>query len=271
MRVSIITINRNNCEGLRRTMASVLAQTTANFEYIVIDGASTDGSADAIRACADRLAHWVSEPDGGIYEAMNKGIAAAGGDYCIFMNSGDTFHAPDVLAQCLPRLCDKDFYVGDMQQTGTGHRLIKAPATVTAYYLANKFLSHQAAFIRTALLKARPYQTRYRVYADWEQMFYELIMRNASYERLPLTVADFDTTGISSSPETEARRALEHRAVLDSCLPPRLVEALTGRTRFEHKMRFALEKTPLRRDVKILRNVLKALPRDLWRSIRKRG
>ena len=89
MKLSVITINFNNRDGLRKTIESVVNQTYNDFEYIIIDGGSTDGSVDVIKEYADRIDYWVSEPDKGIYNAMNKGIDVAKGEYCIFMNSGD--------------------------------------------------------------------------------------------------------------------------------------------------------------------------------------
>ena len=99
MKFSIITINYNNCEGLRRTIESVVNQTCHDFEYIIIDGGSTDGSVDVIKQYADQIDYWVSEPDKGIYNAMNKGVAVAKGEYCLFLNSGDSLHNNSALAK----------------------------------------------------------------------------------------------------------------------------------------------------------------------------
>lgn len=96
MKLSIITINYNNREGLRKTIESVVAQTTREFEYIVIDGGSTDGSVDVIKEFSDYIDYWVSEPDKGIYNAMNKGVKVAHGDYCQFLNSGDWLYDSNV-------------------------------------------------------------------------------------------------------------------------------------------------------------------------------
>ena len=95
--LSIITINRNNAAGLRKTIESVVSQTYTDFDYIIIDGASTDESVDVIKEYADRITYWVSEPDTGIYNAMNKGILKANGEYCLFLNSGDWLYDNDVL------------------------------------------------------------------------------------------------------------------------------------------------------------------------------
>ena len=97
MKYSIITINYNNRDGLEMTINSVLEQTYKDFEYIIIDGGSTDGSLEVIKKHAAQIDYWVSEPDNGIYNAMNKGIRKATGDYLNFMNSGDTYHTSSVL------------------------------------------------------------------------------------------------------------------------------------------------------------------------------
>ena len=96
-KVSVITVNYNNADGLKRTLESLFAQTFTDYESIVIDGGSTDGSREIIENFADRITYWVSEPDGGIYHAMNKGIRQATGLYYNFMNSGDLFEDPTVL------------------------------------------------------------------------------------------------------------------------------------------------------------------------------
>ena len=102
MKLSIITINYNNLAGLQKTMESVFSQTCKDFEYIVIDGASTDGSAEYIRAHADQLTYWVSEKDTGIYNAMNKGVRAAKGEYLLMLNSGDFLVDDRVIERILP-------------------------------------------------------------------------------------------------------------------------------------------------------------------------
>ena len=98
-KVSIITINFNNSKGLERTFKSVFEQTFQNFEYIVIDGQSIDGSKDLIKANSNKIAYWISEKDHGVYQAMNKGIQQASGEYVLFLNSGDHFTHERILEQ----------------------------------------------------------------------------------------------------------------------------------------------------------------------------
>ena len=99
VKISVVTVCFNSVSTLERTMLSVLNQTYPNIEYIIIDGGSTDGTVDIIKKYVDKLAYWVSEPDKGVYDAMNKGVLLATGDYTIFMNSGDRFYNNDVLAK----------------------------------------------------------------------------------------------------------------------------------------------------------------------------
>ncbi len=97
MKLSIITVNLNNARGLEKTIQSVIAQTFYNYEFIIIDGGSTDDSINIIKKYEDHITYWVSETDGGIYAGMNKGLFIAKGDYVNFMNSGDCYHSKDVL------------------------------------------------------------------------------------------------------------------------------------------------------------------------------
>ena len=112
MKFSIITVNYNNKEGLRNTIESVIHQTYRDFEYIVIDGGSTDGSVDILKKYDQQINYWVSEKDSGIYNAMNKGISKAHGEYLNFMNSGDCFYALDNLERVAKYQYETDFIVG---------------------------------------------------------------------------------------------------------------------------------------------------------------
>ena len=275
IKISIITVCYNDCEGLRRTMDSVAQQTAvrgADYEYIVIDGGSTDGSAELLKSRSDEVDALVSEPDQGIYYAMNKGIALAHGTFCNFMNAGDTFAADNTVARVVERLADKDYYIGHQLNLPPHKKFIKAPKQITATQLAAKALSHQATFIRTSLLKARPYQVEYHILADWEQMLYELILHNASYERLDFTVAHFDTTGLSAQSGRDGRYGEEQRRMLHTLFSPRLAQALIGKDRTERKMLHAISKPDAwERDMKLLRNLLKVLPKDLWHKITGKG
>ena len=112
MKLSIITINYNHKEGLLKTIKSVVNQTYHDIEYIVIDGGSTDGSVDVVKQYEDSISYWVSEPDCGIYNAMNKGVAKATGEYCLFLNSGDSLHGTDSILEFVSKLSGEDLLMG---------------------------------------------------------------------------------------------------------------------------------------------------------------
>ncbi|MGM9692686.1 MAG: glycosyltransferase family 2 protein [Alloprevotella sp.] len=268
MKISVITINYNNRDGLDRTIQSVLSQSARDYEYIVIDGASTDGSIDVIKHYAGRIDKWVSEPDTGIYNAMNKGIARAEGDYCLFMNSGDTFHGADILLRVIPLLQGGDFYSGDLCFMFKKPQVKRAPQRISAYYMFHRALFHQATFIRTPLLKEMPYTETYRIVSDWEQMLREIVFNNRSYQRLDFIVADFDTSGISSQDAHKELLESEMDDVRKRLFPPQIYKDYSGNDPFISKIMYACYCKPgLSGDFKILRNTLKRLLRDIWYTV----
>lgn len=284
MKISIITINYNIREGLARTLASVAEQTCRDFEYIIIDGGSTDGSVEEIQHHAAIIDYWVSEPDGGIYNAMNKGIAKAQGDYCLFLNSSDTLYSPDIIAKVVPLLDGTDFCAGDICFLYEKPEVKVVPDEITAYYMFHSILFHQSTFIRTALLKAEPYSENYRIVSDWEQMLREIVFCNATYKHLPLIVANFDTAGMSLSPENDKLLQKELTAVRKKYFPPLIYKDYVelAEVRAEGRMKQLLMmyndndifmkkilhsyyfKSPLSGDLKMLRNVIKKTCRDMF-------
>ena len=151
MKLSVITINYNNRDGLRKTIESVVNQTCKDFEYVIIDGGSTDGSVDVIKEYADRINYWVSEPDKGIYNAMNKGIDVAQGEYCLFLNSGDYLFDNYVLSEVALHLDGTDVITGCLK-LDTGE-FWYAHKEITLSLLYKGFsLSHPASFIKTKYL-----------------------------------------------------------------------------------------------------------------------
>ncbi len=273
MKLTVITINYNNRDGLLRTLSSVTGQQLTEeqrreVEYIVVDGGSTDGSVDVIRRHAGGITAWVSEPDGGIFNAMNKGVAMAKGEYVNFMNSGDRFHSPDVLAKTLPLLAGKDFYIGHQLNTGGSRtRRLYAPKKVSAALLLHKALPHQSTFIKAGLLRKHPYREDLRLVSDWEQMLHEMVFCDATYGKIDHFVADFDTGGTSHKEDNRCLYHEETERVLREALPPRLHAFVTGGgNRYLRKIHFAAgEEKTLRRDWKILRNAVKLLITDLFR------
>ena len=229
MRLSIITINKNNKEGLQRTMESVLCkQFFHDFEYIVIDGASDDGSIEVIKHYQDRLAYWCSERDRGIYHAMNKGIAKAKGDYLLFMNSGDCL-VEDCLGRVFTKKDDADFIYGNMIGCLHGNRLAyTAPPlsyeTLTFMQFYKSSIGHQATFIRRKLFDKCPYTENYRIVSDWEFFLKKIVLENSSTRYVDEVICEFDVTGISNNPKFNDVMQKERQEVLRKYIPQRILD-----------------------------------------------
>lgn len=195
-RLSIVTVNRNHAAGLANTIASVRAQTFPDFEFIVIDGASTDGSRDVIAANADRIARWVSEPDGGIYAAMNKGTAFAKGAWLLYLNSGDLLASPDVLAEVAARMPDDvDWFYGDFCRPGRAPQAQPDELTLGRFF--GNGLCHQTVFFRKTLLERfGGYDETYRIEGAWELMVRALLAGHRP-RHVAVTVAIYEGGGIS--------------------------------------------------------------------------
>lgn len=221
MKLSIITINRNNREGLLATLDSVLGQTArAEFEYIVVDGASSDGSVEEIGQRSSKIDKWVSERDSGVYNAMNKGVAMSSGDYCLFLNSGDILHNYNTVSSVLPYLKGEDILSGKMVFTKNNIQMY-ADEPLTLGFFFQRSLPHPATFIRTSLLKQTPYDESLRIVSDWKFFLQVIIQQNASYRFLDLLIADFAPAGLSAQNRELAQQ--ERSLVLNSMFSDRIL------------------------------------------------
>ena len=220
MKLSIITINWNNREGLRQTMDNVLAQTARDqFEYIVVDGGADDGSGEMLKQEFDgKVDKWTSQPIKPIYRKMNMGVEMATGDYCLFLNSGDALNDPDVVKDMLPHL-DKshDLVIGNIIE-GT-HRT-RVPEDITYLWMYKASIPHSAAFISREQLVKHPYDEDLVIVSDWKFFLQVLILDNASYKLVDRDISYFDQTGISSTRPLQVEA--ERKKVLDELIPPRI-------------------------------------------------
>lgn len=228
MKLSIITVNLNNAIGLSKTVESVFSQSTHNFEYIIVDGLSSDGSVDIIHSLEKSntqtkepvLLLWLSEKDTGIYNAMNKGIKMAQGDYLLFLNSGDVLHDESVIDSFLKADVVADVVTGIECMS---HGVVVNPVQndkLTYSYMYNDTLLHQSTFIRRdAFDKYGMYSEDYRIVSDWEWFFRVLIKEDASYQTLDFIVTDFDNEGISNSDKYRELKNKERESVHSSILP----------------------------------------------------
>ena len=187
MKLSIITVNLNNRDGLQKTIDSVVSQTFKDFEWIVIDGGSTDGSKELIEQYADHFAYWVSEPDKGIYNAMNKGIKVAKGEYLQFLNSGDWLWEETTLQKVFSEKNDEDIIYGDCIEAD-GERSI-FPEKFDTLFLYRGNINHQASFSKASLFQNQLYSEDYRIASDWELLLREVLFGNATYHKVDIIVS----------------------------------------------------------------------------------
>ncbi len=220
-KLSIITINYNNVEGLKKTIESVITQTSDEIEYLVIDGASTDGSVEVIREYEHQISYWVSEPDGGIYQAMNKGILRAKGEYCQFLNSGDYLAAPDVTERMLDQIPNCSILYGNKIREINGKITIEKSYAGRQVTLLDMYLStffHAPAYIKKSLFDTYGlYDESLKIVSDWKFYLIAIGLNNESTFYRDIDLVWFDTHGISSTHKELDRR--ERKYVLEQTLP----------------------------------------------------
>ena len=229
MRLSIITINRNNATGLEKTMQSVASQSFKDFEYVIVDGASTDGSVEMIKKNESQFAHlrWLSEPDAGIYNAMNKGIRMASGDYIQILNSADAMAAPDVTERMLAALEKADhpsiFYGNMVKCFPDGRKLVDksfAGREITMLDMYTGTLNHDPAYIRRDLFeKYGYYDESLKIVSDWKWYLQAIILGGEKPQYVDLDVTLFDMTGISENAKSKAMIREERAKVLEEVIP----------------------------------------------------
>lgn len=201
MKLSIITINYNDASGLKATIESVLSQSFRDFEYIVIDGGSNDGSNEVLETYRDRIDFAVSEKDNGIYNAMNKGARHASGEYLLFLNSGDTLYSPETLMNVNMETFRDDIVCGRVLNYSDKDSYLKIPPeNVSLYTFVGGSLPHPSSFIkRTVFERIGGYHENYRIISDW-CFFVEAVIRDkCSYSTIRNVVTRFNRFGISST------------------------------------------------------------------------
>lgn len=220
MKYSIITVNYNNKEGLRETIESVIHQTFRDYEFIVIDGGSTDGSADIIKEYNTQIDYWISEPDGGIYQGMNKGIKKSSGEYLNFMNSGDCFYDEEVLQDIFDKQSTSDIIVGKdyhyNSETQQGFSTILPPRiSMLTFFIQT--LPHQSSFFKRELFKNSLYDESLRIVADIKFYIQKICVEGCSVEEIDEIICRREPDGISKS--YNERRIAEHQTVIAEFLP----------------------------------------------------
>jgi glycosyltransferase involved in cell wall biosynthesis len=203
MKISIITVNYNNLKGLKKTFESVFNQKFKDFEYIVIDGGSTDGSAEYIEENKHKIYFWVSEKDKGVYNAMNKGIIKANGEYLLFLNSGDMLYSVNTLQRIIPFfLSKKSIYYGDLVIEIKEKKPFKwiYPSKLSLFYFLENSLPHQATYIKKdVLVRLNFYDENYSIISDWIFTVEAIIKNKESYEKIDDILVIYNYEGISSN------------------------------------------------------------------------
>lgn len=255
MKIFIITVNLNNAAGLKATLESVAKQTCREFEHIIIDGGSNDGSVEIIREYESIISNrksiilkWVSEPDKGIYDGMNKGveiasgirvvnalnrsefledknkvIKKASGEYVYFLNSGDTLASKVTIQEMMDTLDGSDFVIGRVNKTYQGRVVgqtdLLKEEDMSLYQMFLCGINHQAALIKRPLLVTTPYDVNVRLSADWKFFIQKIVLESASVKFMDITFANFDMTGVSSNSDALRRERIQ---ILGAFVPKRI-------------------------------------------------
>ena len=220
MKYSIITVNYNNCDGLLSTIKSVINQTCKDYEFIVIDGGSTDGSKELLEQYDSQINYWVSEPDKGIYNGMNKGILKAQGDYINFMNSGDTFYDCTTLQQVSKLMDGSDIIVGkdynvDSISGNSAYTILPLRISFVTFFMQT--IPHQSSFIRRALFNDSLYNENLKIVADWKFFLDKVCYDGCTILLINMPISQREQGGISNRLIEQTKQERQH--VLNQLLP----------------------------------------------------
>ena len=221
MKLSVITINYNDLNGLKKTVDSVINQTYKNFEFLVVDGDSTDNSKQYLEQNRHFFTHFISEPDAGIYDAMNKGASIAKAEYLYFLNSGDELQGPDALLEIESHLDGTDLIYANINIIdGATKRIKRAPEKLSFRYLYDDLPAHQATFTKRILFeKLGGYDASLKIVADWKFFAVAVLKANASYKYINSTFSNFYTGGVSSLAINAKLLERERRHILEREFP----------------------------------------------------
>ncbi|WP_454048088.1 glycosyltransferase family 2 protein [Chryseobacterium sp. Marseille-Q8038] len=214
--LTIITINFNDRNGLQKTFNSVFGQTNKDFEYIVIDGGSSDGSKELIEKNNSRINYWVSEPDKGIYHAMNKGIEKSTGEYLLFLNSGDELINESVVEKVTPLLHTDDIISGDLVIDEDNKDVLRpTKKNISFLDFIAETIWHPSTFIKkSAFEKVGLYDENLKICSDWKWFLISIFKYNCTYRPIEHTISRFYKDGISSDPKSQSLRKEERRKIL---------------------------------------------------------
>jgi glycosyltransferase involved in cell wall biosynthesis len=216
--ISIITVCRNESLRIRETAESIIHQSFRDYEWIVKDGGSTDGTVDVLNEYRQHMAHFESGPDAGIYDAMNHAAARARGDWQLFLNGGDQFAHQDVMSEMSVYLSSftDEILLGDHLAVCRGDDLGKRKGytgVLDKHHFYRSTINHQSAFIPRNIFQAfGPYDTSYRVLGDYD-FFVRAVLGGVFVRCVPVLVAKYDMEGISMQMKAEGKLDAERMRV----------------------------------------------------------
>lgn len=200
--ITVITVVRNDVTQIAKTIESVLNQSYSNIEYIVLDGASTDGTIDVIGRYSDRITLWKCEPDKGVYDAMNKGIKASTGDFVLFMNSGDIFHTEDAIEKMFSEQVGPNTIVyGNVSVKYWDGVYVEKPRPFFNTFMKFKGIgiNHQTMFFPGDVIRNMAYDLSYKITADYD-LAYRMWKQGVLFQYRDVIVSDYEWgAGISSN------------------------------------------------------------------------
>lgn len=224
--LSIITVNKDNASGLRVTAESIKNQTVHDFEWIVIDAASSDGSVNTIKEYSEYINFWCSERDHGIYDGMNKGIKKSNGEYLLFLNSGDSLADNNVCENIINHDFDEDIVIGAVNICDTNGNIVKGNHSIKNenislfnFYLFG--IPHQASLIKRSLFeKYGLYDLTVGMNADWKFFLDTLILSDCSLKKIDYVISNYDNSGVSTIHIDKVRE--ERKQIFENSLPKRI-------------------------------------------------
>lgn len=201
-KITVITVSYNVLSTIEKTILSVINQTYRNIEYIIIDGGSSDGTVDIIKKYEDKLAYWISEPDNGIYDAINKGIDKANGEWVATLNSGDTYLDNNVIDIIVENITDfkssTDIFHGKIKMIYDNSRAIERTPQKAESLYRKMCLFHPTCFVRAELYKIRRYNIKYKIASDYDFLRWCLI-NNYKFHYIDSVIVNFAVGGISDT------------------------------------------------------------------------
>ncbi len=199
-KLSIVTICYNEVNRIEATLQSVLHQTYTNYEYIVVDGASTDGTVDILHRHKEHFSVFISEPDQGIYNAMNKAISYCKGDYIYFLNGGDVLYEKEILTKIFSYEINGDLIYGNIaiKPLDKEQWILQMPVQLTKTFLLKKTIPHQATFThRDIFSKVGKYDESFKIVADYKLSLLAIYKYDFCLQYIPETFAVFELSGVS--------------------------------------------------------------------------